>query len=227
MRLFLSCVGVHIYVNTPVVSTHLFHDCTTTLLPPAGVVRAKGFVSFSLMPSRRYELHLVGDRYEVCEVVDDVYGVEESVAIVLIGTGIKSSELRQRLQGCVDHYHEEGDAASASKESIETFRAMIAEDKRFSLCPSPSPLIVAFTLNGTYGSFGKLSELLVEAANRELSVRLSKHSLFMLTGKERNIFVFPLSSLANVSQWRTALGRETFVVLSNLVDPQQQALYSN
>ena len=52
-------------------------------------------------------------------------------------------------------------------------------------------------------------------------------SLFMLTGKERNIFVFPISSLANVSQWRTALGRETFVVLSNLVDPQQQALYSN
>ena len=181
------------------------------------------------MPSRRYELHLVGDRYEVCEVVDDVCGVEDSVAIVLIGTGIKSSELRQRLQGCVcvDYHHEESDGASASKESIETFRAMIAEDKRFSLCPSPSPLIVAFTLNGPYGGFGKLSELLVEAANRELSVRLSKHSLFVLTGKERNIFVFPISSLANVSQWRTALGRETFVVLSNLVDPQQQALYSN
>ena len=92
---------------------------------------------------------------------------------------------------------------------------MIGQDKRFSLLRpeglSAADSVVAFTLRGHYGRFGTLSAGLVEAANRELTVRLSRHCLLVLTGKDKQgvstLFVDVCGGLADVSRWHSALQR--------------------
>jgi len=194
---------------------------------PGSVLRGKGFVQFSCLPGRRYEFHLVGQRYEANEIVAERGQSRAAVVVVLIGTSLDSAGLERQLLDCVDDDDDDADrSGSSAGDPTREFRAMIEQDKRFCLQEElPWPTGVAFGLRGSYGSFGVLDPDLVEAANRELAARLSKYSLFsLLSGPKIQVDCSGMKA-EDVHRWRDALGKETFVVLSNLIDPAAQQMY--
>lgn len=216
--------------GSPPLSLWKFHAFLANL--PGTVLRGKGFARFCAATGRRFEFHLVGRRYEAKEIEGDGAGRErrregedDDIVVVLIGTAMDKEDLNRGLRDCLRHedcFHCGTGGGGTTAGGGEDFRAMLAKDGRFSLLESPWANAVTFTLKGTYGSFGALDATLVEAANRELAVRLSQYGLYVLSSGGALTVDY---EGADVGRWETALGKETFVVLSNLIDPQAQNMY--
>ncbi len=171
--------------------------------------------------------------------------MEPAVVLVLIGTSIDAEGLRARLQRCLCDVaigdHPPGGPSSADAGGTASgLRELIAADARFRLFPRPPSWpgagLVSFSLRGSYGRFGQLDATLLEAANRELASRLSRHAIAALTGKGTGGEPRSCVELGgdgeeeeeascDLARWRKAIQEECFVVLANLVDPQQRLYY--
>ena len=212
-----------------------FHAFLLSL--PRGVLRGKGLVRFCHPRGEGtgvpvHEFQLVGQRYE-CGAVE-LEEKEKESRVVLIGEGLNREELQDALRSCVCGEGGCGMEARPGRGKGEKgFRNAVGGDARFEVLEEPPwPGGVRFRLRCEYGSFGRLDGDLARAANRELACRLSGHwGLLCVTAEEeegRGCWLdVDCGGMGGGGQgaWTNALQREAFVVLSNLIDPQAQAMY--